>query len=301
MRGNLSRVFVVHVLSLCLGCASVIANDTDAGSDPDAGNDPDAGDDNVCDSTAVCVPALPAGWSGPVVVAEDPTDPPTCPTGYPATSFVTQRDLVAAPANCNCGCVVDSAQCTLFSENTDSLYSPAGICDDAPSDDDCLSAVLDGTCESNSSDALPPLSWETQARLCEGAAPGNTCDGGTCFATAAEFGPVCIFQSGDLICPEGFPDGTVYFGNASDARGCAPCECTVAGGQCEIEIEVCSVGFINRTLTSGGAPYCLPSPGDGDDVTFLTQAITSQPACTPSAGTPTGDAAPESPVTVCCL
>ena len=103
MSEHLNRVLFVYLVSLFLGCASVIANDPDA---PDAGDDPDASDRNGCDSTTVCVPSLLAGWSGPVVVAEDPTDPPECPTDYPTTSLVTQRDLAAAPANCNCGCVV---------------------------------------------------------------------------------------------------------------------------------------------------------------------------------------------------
>jgi hypothetical protein len=300
MFGDLPRVLLASsAVAICLGCASVIAVDPDAG-EPDAG-EPDAGEPDACVSGAVCVPSVPTGWSGPVVVGEDPTDPPACPAEYPATIFVTQRDLVAPPADCNCGCVVSSALCSLFSENNDTFYVPGGSCDDPPSPNDCLSAVVDAACSTNSSNTLPPLSWETQARVCEGAGPQDACDGGACFAGPSGFGPICIFQDGDQPCPGGFPERTVYFGDASDARGCDACGCSVTGGQCEVEIEVCSVGFFSRTIMSGDEPFCLPDPGDGDGVSLLLQTITAQPACTPSDGTPTGEAAPDEPLTVCCL
>lgn len=294
MFGNLSRVLFASLAVFWVGCASVITPERDAG-------EPDAGDPVACVSGTVCVPSVPTGWSGPVVLGEGLMDPPACPAEYPATIILTQRDLVAPPADCNCGCVVASAQCSLFSENTDTFYVPAGSCDDPPSPNDCLRAVVDASCSPNASDTVPPLTWETQARLCEGAAEGDACDGGVCFASAAEFGPTCIFQNGEQICPAEFPDRTIYFGDGSDSRACAACGCSVTGGQCEIEIEVCSVGFFSRTLMSGDVPFCLPDPGDGDGVSLLLQTITAQPTCTPTAGTPTGDAAPESPVTVCCL
>ena len=299
MFGNLSRVLFASLAVFCFGCASVIAVDSDAG-EPDGG-EPDGGDNLACVSGTVCVPSVPTGWSGPVVVGEDPMGPPACPAEYPETILLTQRGLVAPPADCNCGCLVASAKCSLFSENTETFYVPASSCDDPPSPNDCLSAVIDATCSVDPSTTVPPLRWETQARVCEGAGPQDACDGGECFATPSDFGPICIIQNGDQPCPGGFPERNVYFGDASDARDCATCGCSVTGGQCEIEIEVCSVGFFSRTLMSGDIPFCLPDPGDGDGVSLLLQTFTAQPACTPTAGTPTGEAAPESPVTVCCL
>ena len=291
---------VVRIGDAGMGGTGGAAGNSGTGGGGETGGSGGTGNTDACGTTAVCVPSVPTGWTGPVTVGVGPLEAPPCPEDYPAPALVANSELNAAPAVCSCGCVLANAQCQLFAETEDNIFIPAESCDVPPIEDDCLSAALIATCSPSPSENVAPLAWGTHASVCEGADPGDACSEGTCFPQPADSGPVCIFQNGDHSCPEEFPDRDVYFLDASDSRGCTTCGCAAGGGQCQVEIEVCSVGFFNFTLRSGQDSYCL-NPSDGEGVSLLNQSITAQPGCTPSGGIATGEAEAISPVTVCCF
>jgi hypothetical protein len=73
------------------------------------------------------------------------------------------------------------------------------------------------------------------------------------------------------------------------------------GHSCEIEIEVCSLGSYNVTLSTDlGNEECLNS-GDGDGVTLLSTSGAPGGTCSTTGGVAQGSAVPINPVTLCCL
>jgi hypothetical protein len=250
----------------------------------------------------VCVPPVPNGWQGPIAVASG-SGTASCPTGYGVQLGDLNAGFRAGATNCSCGCIVNSAVCRLYSEYLGDYFAPVGSCEDAPSpDEDNLYAVVDATCAPQPFVDVQDNSWSTTARSCGTAAASTVaCTRGACYDNASGFGSVCIAQDGDVACPSDFPARTLYHRSVSDSRACQPCQCALQGDQaCEIEIEVCSVGFFQVTLTSGGQPQSL-NDSDGDGVTLMSSTVTDIGNCDPVGGTATGAAVPTSPVTVCCL
>ncbi|MEM7437848.1 MAG: hypothetical protein AAF436_22060 [Myxococcota bacterium] len=303
---------LIVLLTLVSACAEVedpnAAGGTGGNNMGTGGNAGDGGGSGAggnvagdCAGEAVCVPAVPSGWSGPVSFGAGATAPSACPSEFPDEERLAFEGLVAQDAVCSCGCSVASATCNLISENTGGIFTPTQSCDDPPSENDCLSASLITSCNAIPGETVPPFTWGTEARICEGAAAGEVCTDGTCYPDPSSFGPVCILQEGEQTCPAGFPERELFFLDASDTRACEVCTCDTTGGACEIDIEVCSVAFFNLTLRSGEMCTDLPPPGEGDGVSLLNQTITMQPTCTTAGGTPTGEATPTFPITLCCL
>jgi hypothetical protein len=108
---------------------------------------------------------------------------------------------------------------------------------------------------------------------------------------------LCVTSAGQLACPDGFPVGTSYFLDFTDNRSCSACTCSV-NGDCEIDLEICSVGFFQVTLNEGDQ-QCLNS-SDGDSVTLLSSSL-GAPTCNGIGGTLQGAATPVNPITVCCM
>lgn len=272
--------------------ASTTATSADETQGPDGTGD-DATGSGGCAGGEACVPAIPADWTGPLVVAE------ACPPEFPSSDAVLNAGLVPGVPACACSCNVGSVQCQLFLENAGVEFDPMGSCDDPPFDDECLSATVVATCNPSFVDEPATPSWSSTDNACGGGTAGASCDGGTCFP---DVGPLCIRHDGDVECPAEFTDRTVYFGGFDDTRSCSGCNCTPSGQACEIDVEICSVGFFDVTLFSGGECQQLNS-GDGDSVTLLSTAIDDQGDCVagPGDGELSGDVVESSPITVCCV
>lgn len=319
---RLGRSFALLSVAVLLGCGSLCPEGTRQSDDRcvpvlghdggpvadaglDAGNDPadaaleDAGPGDAGRTCGVCVPPTPSDWTGPLIVNPDADESAGCPSAYPTPREKAYQGLNASPASCSCGCVVDGVQCRLSSTVTGRTFTPMSSCASPETRDDCLEAEVDASCSTNASETIPPPSWTTTVLLCGGAEPAGECATGSCFPSPDD-APVCIYRDGDHACPGGFDARTLYHRGLSDTRSCTACTCNNSGARCTIELEICSLGFYDVTLVSGGGDHCLNS-SDGDGVTLLGQAVTAVGTCSTSGGSASGSASPIDPVTVCCM
>jgi hypothetical protein len=266
------------------------------GSSPDAGADGGA-EEQGCGASDRCVPPIPVGWQGPIVVGASGGG---CPSGYPTAVGQVYADFQAGTANCGCNCLLTGVTCQLLSSNGD-FFEPAVECDSPPVTDDCLSAVSVATCSVASTESeITPSAFQTTRLSCSGAAAGAASTGGTFYPAGGGFGSVCVSAIGNVACPSGFPQQTVYFQNIADDRACSACSCGPVGQACQIEIEVCSVAEYNVTMNEGDECTQLSS-GDGDGVTRGEPTVVQQGTCAAVGGVLQGSTAPSDPITVCCM
>ncbi len=278
------------------------APDASAGAAGDSGNTPelDGGTDGGgsglgCAPAEQCVPVIPVGWDGPISV-ESGAD---CPSAYPAEIGELNAGLQVGASSCACGCVVNGVTCHLESKATGEFFDPA-TCESPPTEDDCMIARSVAGCSALPSSSINPNTWQTTALSCGGGVSTGGCDGGgECYPSLPGSAPLCVHALGDLTCPEGFPDRQVFFQDIADSRVCSGCTCSTSGQACQIEVEVCSVGFFTQTLGEG-EEICLNS-SDGDGIHVLTSALISQGTCATAGGVASGEAVPADPVTVCCI
>ncbi len=242
------------------------------------------------------MPAIPEGWSDPTVLGEG-----ACPPEYPELGGALNTSLEPGVPTCACNCGVQSVSCGLWLENEGLPFSPEESCVSPDFEDECLSAVVDATCSETLVDVPATPTWGDERVACSGAASGAECeDTGTCFPSEA--GAVCITQDGEHTCPAGFGEATVYHQGFQDGRSCSACSCTAQGQACSIDVEICSLSFVDETLVSGGDCYQLNS-GDGDGVSHQGFNIASNGTCQPAAGTGEvqGEISETGAVTVCCM
>jgi hypothetical protein len=266
------------------------------GSSSDAGID-GGGEGQECGASGRCVPPIPMGWQGPIVVGAAGGG---CPSGYPSALGEVHADFQAGSASCGCNCLLTGVSCHLLSSSQE-FFEPSQSCDTPPVADDCLNAVSAATCSLSSTVAdIAPSTFQSTRLSCGGAAAASACSGGTCYPSGESFGPVCISAVGDVACPSGFPERALHHQNIADDRSCSTCSCIPQGQACQIEIEVCSVGFYQVTMNEGDACTQLSS-SDGDGVTLLSAAVLQQGSCGFSGGVLQGSTAPIDPITVCCM
>jgi hypothetical protein len=117
----------------------------------------------------------------------------------------------------------------------------------------------------------------------------------------------CIFQDGDQVCPESYPDKHVVYSSFEDQRGCAPCACeppadSVCTGRLTLYKDTACTDLLDYLLLSSAAPTCndlLPGvPLGSKDVDKL---IYEPGTCAPTGGEPMGAVIPSAPSTFCCL
>ena len=254
---------------------------------------------DACEASEICMPAVPDGWQGPLVLGAQGN----CPSHYPSEGLVLFGGLLPGDPQCECVCNVASVSCQLYLENEGIDFNPSSQCESPPFEDECVSAIPVTSCSENLIDVPATPQWTTQVSACGGAAAGDACgSGGTCYPAGATAGPVCIQQAGTHNCPADFPDPVELFQGFDDTRECTSCSCDASGQQCEIDIEICSLGFEQVTLQSGGECAQLAS-SDGDGVSFQGFNINNNGECQPGAGSGTveGSVGETDPVTVCCM
>lgn len=140
---------------------------------------------------------------------------------------------------------------------------------------------ITGSCTPDPSVQPTPAGFDTRTIACgtfEAIAEG--CGDGLCVPQpAAPYdSDVCIWAEGDLECPAGFDDRTVYHSDFTDTRSCSACSCGGPSGSCEGQsIRVRGWCDIDGFFCVGG-PNCGPNSSGAceEEVTF---AISELSAC----------------------
>lgn len=329
------------VIVACLGCSfdSVGGNDSALGSagsnTPTTGSDPtedstggadEAGSGgaegtSVAGSTSVgsdescvdaCIPEAPAGWLGPYYAAEVANEI-ECPAGYDAQD-VAYRGLVAPEAECLCSCDAAPGDCRV-----EVLLSSSGcpfnlglvetVSNGQCADNNALGVDVHaratmvgspGACTPNVVQTAAPPEWMTTVTFCAAPARGGDCGSERCTATPPEgiATQACISKEGEHQCPGGGYDArTVYHRSVNDARSCQGCTCN-GGTACQAQ------AFAHDSGSCGGTGQPLPF-GDCVDINVsggygVTASIPAN-TCAPTDASPSGEASPTNPVTVCCV
>jgi hypothetical protein len=328
--------------ALASACASIwgFEDAIDAPDSPDARVDDGAVDDAAVDDAglegsnepcaAICVPAPPAGWQGPLAIYEGtggppPPAPPACAGSYTSRVYDGLNAPNAPPSDCTCTCdpplgiTCDGPVLNLFSDpctthcgtpnqriTTTCTILGLGTCGGTHFVLDA-SSPTGGACAPSSTTALPDAGWTGNVRLCAmatGAPFVGVCDAGEICAptTGLPFESAhCVAQAGTASCPAGYPVRHVYFASFSDSRGCTPCGCapptdaSCGGG---------TVAFYNDTACTAPAftataPQACTNLGGPKGAKF-SGATPSGASCAPDGGAPTGAFTPTTPTTICC-
>ncbi len=279
---------------------------------------------NACTNQgSICLPEVPAGWTGPVALDSGATAPGPCSGDYPTptTAGLLFANLQAPPATCGCGCAnppnAACAKATLaVTPSCSSLPTIVAVLNEGSA---CTPVSIPsavpwvhlegnftaGSCQPQPSENLPPVSWGIQARACGGATLGAT---GSCAGTEIcapglpGASKSCVYQDGNQTCPAGYGNKQVLYDRAADTRTCTTCSCGTATGDCTgpgavtlhnqsdcLDAFVRSISLGECSINNAQTPYAKYSGGTPTNV-----------SCAPSGGTPTGTAVPENPVTFCC-
>lgn len=266
---------------------------------------------------------IPAGWVGPVVIAEGASDEPTraCAGAFGAHAFARYADFRAPAAECGCSCgealgtscpdaslIQTSAHC-LVSEDTITLEQG---CNDVPNvagEDWRVSvpAPQGGACAAEATAVVPPVGLGRHIVACgptHGATRGCGADE-TCVPASDDGAPWCVWAEGEMACPDGFPARQFAFGDVDDTRGCTQCSCGEPEGDCDMG-AVFLTGLDNACGVIQGSPFLALDAGEcghfGGNLLSVdvSQAPMPDVACEPSIVQPTGSVIATDTVTVCC-
>ncbi|MBK7584769.1 MAG: hypothetical protein IPI67_31845 [Myxococcales bacterium] len=291
--------------------------------------------DPQCQAGYTCAAPAPSGWSGIGYV--DTNVGKTCPDGFqPPTPLYQKSGLVAPDAACSCGCGTASNvfcqanltcnagdACGAGTTSTPVFSSCQTLAVPAPGNSNSCKVnvtTTSGQCAPSVKAALPATTWAPDTRGCFQNVAGSCKDASqVCVQKLAGAKGPCIAQTGDHACPAGTPYTykTVYFdGKLADTRDCSASGCSCggstggscgcSGGNCGVQINWsnnCNQSFL-ATVPANGQCATFKDTGNQDNYwgVFRTGlAVTSPGACPATgSGTPTGEAAPSGPVTVCC-
>ena len=308
----------------------------DAGHAGEEGGGGDSGDASeaadVVSAGCTCVASAPSGWSGPLALAEATGAPPPsiapCATPYGATAYDGNADPSAPAAQCDCTCGgATDVQCTapvvgLFSDGACSIACGGvpvtpGVCAGV-STGGCGASVYararapvtsGGSCPPQPTTKVPSMQWERAARACAlpATATQGGCEGSFVCAPAPSppfSGHLCVAMAGDQPCPSGSAYGVrhVYYGGATDGRGCSTCACSApAGVSCGGSFTTYNAsGCALETKTFPLSPTCQ----EVQIATASLEATLGGPGdsgCAPSVVQAIGALVPTQPMTVCCL
>jgi hypothetical protein len=292
---------LVALTALMFGCAEIygLGDYTEAdGALPDA-----AGGDSSVESGS-------PGWS---VVAYDQASRAGCQAGY-GTPTDVEEGLSAPPATCGCACqplpptcaaqLVTSGSNNGCNNATSQNGSNDGGCSTLSTqiqtfnESISVTVTAGGACTANPSVNAPSATYTYEGRLCQLLDSSGSCDAGAC-APSAPY-QACVYQTGVLACPAGYPHQHSVGTQLDDTRGCTSCTCDSTAGTCG-----------GSAMFSGGACMGVGQvmvPADGachgvPNEMFKSFSYTSHPTngtCAPSSPTPTGNVAFASMATVCC-
>lgn len=281
-----------------------------------------------CDGNFACVPAVPAGWTGPLELYSGSQSPPACTTDF-AQSVGGFDLLQAPPAMCGCACGASTITCKppvmdFFNSMTcgssvacASVFLTPGQCTTVDERSACNVPLMDITllpggqsmsdCAPQGTVAVPAYTWGLQARGCESTiAPAQVdCGSGQICAPKPEAGfdhQLCVGHAGDVACPGGgYGVKHRFFTSVVDTRACSACTCgPPSGGSCDFSVT----SFTSSDLTCSGGAITYGSStkcaGVAQPADFRLTMFPTNGSCGPSTSAPTGTATPTGPVTVCC-
>jgi hypothetical protein len=315
----------------------VDATGTDGGSEgmavhPDAGDASveaaiDAPDEATVACMASCVPAVPAGWQGPLEIYEGLGATPDCDAGaYPNVSYDGKGPPDASAAACSCSCSAPSGgacAAPLASYFDDFNCTQSCGTQNQPIESTCTALALggcgvgthvaiagsvasSGSCAPDAGAQVAAPTWAGLVRLCGSSgtpAPGG-CNAGEVCAAASDpaFEPTtyCITQTGTWTCPVGYAAPRTYYDGFVDTRGCTPCTCgsphaTCTGGTFEGNNGSACTG----TLIPLPVPTVCSNLG-GAKSALISGLILDGGSCAPEGGAPTGTFTPTTSTTICC-
>lgn len=320
--------------------AGTNTGEADAGKDPggavDAGTDAGGTDDGLkdvptCgDSEGRCLTPPPAAWKGPFALFEGAVDAaPEC-TKVIDDAFA---DLSAANASCGCTCSgVNGFTCaTSVVTSKSASCSPCGAtaalsansCTPLPqcTDGSKFSHVMmrtshvagTGSCSPKSAGkTAPPPAWGRIARACEFTPhedDPSECSGSCVTAPTSPFSKTaCIAYEGDVACPAGpYKHKKTFHRNVNDGRDCT-CTCAAPKVTCGGNIFVvpalysvaASCGTNDNGITVQWNACVAASATTYTNANYNPLALSATGSCAPI-DTPSGQATPSKPVTICCM
>lgn len=288
--------------------------------------------DAGCGLGLACAEAPPTGWSGPIAIWSGSgmplPSPPDCGGDYPQKLLDGLGGLNAPIAKCDCQCAnpagatCGSVSITRYSNGTcttpcvnPTVVVPVGGCVNAT---DCGgnwalggSGPAGGSCAPQASKMVTPAEWTEASRLCGyGGAPSQgACETGELCVSVPSFPfqpRFCIVRPGDLACPAGkYKTKRTYYGGFVDTRDCpSSCQCGPAMGiDCNAGAHVITydqVNCANNVLDDfAGLPKACQNPNNNTKSVKVT-ATPLGGTCVATVVTPSGDATPQNPTTVCC-
>ncbi|MCA9593321.1 MAG: hypothetical protein KC776_08415 [Myxococcales bacterium] len=305
-------------------CAQITGVDADyreipSGASGAAGLDGSAGATASCESLGkTCVPPVPSGWKGPVLV-QGSASTPDCPAAFPSAELVVHSEFQPGTATCACSCDPPSAptcgSAELFGHATgcstagNSLAQLApGACVNVPGPLPPAMRIkppdVVGACTAVDQHDIQAATWGSEARLCGGADTTGSCEeGGACLPADPGTGHVCIYQSGDMTCPAGaYSKANVAYEGVSDTRKCSKCSCGTPEGKCAGQVgmfptSACSGGPTTTTSLATCVKITSSAPLHLEYNAAPPAAVT----CAPSTSTLSGTAVATKPVTFCCI
>lgn len=291
-----------------------------------------------------CVPNAPLGWSQPVLLwAGAIEDAPPCPKEAPTLGYEGYAGLGATPLACPpCACEAPTGVGCVVPEGWRSSSAPCGqagamLIFDAPPGWDgactaehaipagamcngspCVRSLtihpptpVGGSCAPKMDGPVPAKdqAFTTFARACLGNAyPPCSSPGDTCVPAAPEEFATCIYQKGDVACPDPWSVKHVFYEELIDDRGCSDCSCgPPEGSVCVASVSVyadgsCSNLLLSTSLGSAEPAAChdlMSGVALGSKVAEVDSVEPGE--CPPLGGEPIGDVSPGEPATFCCL
>ena len=272
----------------------------------------------ACGAGSSCIVDPGPPWEGPFAVGDacsansygielhelfmgfDPGDPNcACECGEPQVNCSTSMSVTGySGTGCNNGQGsqgINEQQCyntfaashSLSLSNASAQCGPGDVVAEIPTPTFDVSLLgcavsepIDGGCEDNELCAPDPIEFQ---------------------------GGVCFSSPGDVTCPAGYPEKTVFATGFEDTRMCADeCSCSATGATCQVSVT----GFANANCSSGQGAIVVAS-GEQECVAANAQVVESiRPgnvtvqnagACVPEGPIMFGGEAIETdPLTVCC-
>lgn len=280
--------------------------------------------------TGECVDPVPQGWQGPVAIASLAGDTaPGCSGDYPGPAFVAYETLDVPNGMCACEC--GEPQGTSCASTLDVSYGntlldcEAGtvpsvgpsctVIDPVPVDTDnrywkaIPTGPSGGSCTPTLTPVLGAPSWETAYSGCEGGLSQEPCEDPEDLCMTPPTEPlaeaICIWQDGDVDCPEGdYGVKTLLHGDYEDSRDCEACMCGDPTGTCTVPVVRMHAQDTCACITSACdfGTSCTLTPFDSAiyGLELITPSTVHEAYCEPSDPQVIGDAAATEPRTLCC-
>lgn len=269
-----------------------------------------------CSDTQVEVLPVPGGWTSVALAAGAVDSLPDCPnsftdvySGLQGTPTVSCSCACTPPLASNCG--VEISQW-----NTDTTCGIAPDATQTLASGDCVQPTHTGPggswrwnqttppavlCDTAPAAVLSELSWDYSARMCE-VFPQPVGDH-QCVELPPDYqAPLCVWNVGDLACPENYPDKQVADSVLDDTRGCTSddCSCAAGSGACAgtVTFYVLAACFETNGKITPAENTCEAPSAEHESVGW--EAMPTGSCDASGTSDPTGDVSTDETVTICC-